>query len=269
MLTSTRFSLTNLVRHRELAIALARREIKDRYVGQSLGAIWAIGHPVFLVALYVFIFAVVFRVKVGGTLDMPRDYTTYILAGLIPWLAMSESLNKACVAITGNASLVKQVVFPLDVLPFKGVLTSLFPQAVGTVVMVVYGLVAHGSLPWTYLLLPVVVGLQVVWMLGLAYLLACAGVFLRDIKDVVQLFTTAGIYLMPAFYLPNMIPSLFRPLLYLNPFSYMTWCYQDVVYFGRIEHPWAWAVFACLSFGALVLGTRLFNRLRPQLAGAL
>lgn len=269
MLSATAFSLASIARNRELAFALARREIKDRYVGQSLGTIWAIGHPVFMVVLYVFIFTVVFRVKVGGTLEMPRDYTTYILAGLIPWLAVQESLNKACVAITGNATLVKQVVFPLDILPFKGVLTSLFPQVIGTVVMLVYALVTHGSLPWTYVLLPALVTLQLMWMLGLAYLLACVGVFLRDIKDAVQLFTTAGVYLMPAFYLPDMIPALFRPLLYLNPFSYMTWCYQDLVYFGRIEHPWAWVVFTCLAFGSLVLGTRLFNRLRPQLAGAL
>ncbi len=269
MLKSTYFSLLNLVRHRELALVLAIREIKDRYAGQSLGAIWALAHPVFLVTLYVFIFAVVFRVKVGGTLDMPRDYATYILAGLVPWLAVQESLNKACVAITSNASLVKQVVFPLDVLPFKGVLTSLFPQAVGTVVMALYALATQGSVPWTYALLPLLIALQVIWMLGLAYLLACVGVFLRDIKDVIQLFTTAGVYLMPAFYLPSMIPEILRPLLYLNPFSYMIWCYQDLVYFGRIEHPWAWVVFTCLAFGSLVLGTRVFSRLRPQLAGAL
>jgi lipopolysaccharide transport system permease protein len=65
------------------------------------------------------------------------------------------------------------------------------------------------------------------------------------------------------------VPRPFLPILYINPFSYMTWCYQDVIYFGRFEHPWAWLVFAVISLGTFVLGARLFARLKPTLAGAL
>ena len=64
--------------------------------------------------------------------------------------------------------------------------------------------------------------------------------YFRDVKDFVQVFCIAGMYLMPVVYLPKMVPGVFRPLLNLNPFSYMVWCYQDACYFGRFEHPWAW-----------------------------
>jgi lipopolysaccharide transport system permease protein len=265
-LRTTAFALLS---HRQLAVEMARREIRDRYVGQSLGSLWAIFHPLFQIGLYVFIFAFVFKVRVGGTASMPLDYTTYILAGLIPWIAMQESMVKSCLAVTSNSNLVKQVVFPLEVLPFKGVLASMLPQVIGTTVLIVYVLVHHGSLHWTYVLLPLLVGLQIIWMLGLAYLFSCLGVFIRDLKDVVQVFSAVGVYLIPAFYLPDMVPNAFRPLLYINPFSYMIWCYQDVVYFGRFEHPYAWAVFGIISVGTLVLGVRMFARLKPTLAGAL
>jgi lipopolysaccharide transport system permease protein len=258
-----------LLSHRQLAVEMARREIRDRYVGQSLGSLWAIFHPLFQIGLYVFIFAFVFKVRVGGTASMPLDYTTYILAGLSPWIAMQESMVKSCLAVTSNSNLVKQVVFPLEVLPFKGVLASMLPQVIGTTVLIVYVLVHHGSLHWTYVLLPLLVGLQIIWMLGLAYLFSCLGVFIRDLKDVVQVFSAVGVYLIPAFYLPDMVPNAFRPLLYINPFSYMIWCYQDVVYFGRFEHPYAWAVFGVISVGTLILGVRMFARLKPTLAGAL
>jgi len=248
---------------------MAKREIRDRYAGQSLGSVWAIFHPIFQIALYVFVFAFVFKVPVGGTSTMPLDYATYILAGLIPWISMQESMVKSCIAVSGNANLVKQVVFPLEVLPFKTVLASMLPQIVGTVVLIIYVLIKHGELHFTYLLMPPLVCMQMVWMLGLAYLFSCVGAFIRDLKDVVQLFSLVGVYLMPAFYLPDMVPSAFRPILYVNPFSYLIWCYQDVVYFGRIEHPYSWVIFGLISLGTLLLGVRVFAKLKPNLAGAL
>ena len=97
-------------------LELARRDIADRYVGQFLGMFWAVAHPLFMMGIYVFIFAFVFKVKIGDSLDIPRDYTVYILSGLIPWMAFQECMSKSCSAISANSSLVKQVVFPVEVL---------------------------------------------------------------------------------------------------------------------------------------------------------
>ena len=179
-----------LTRHRDLTFEMAKREISDRYVGQVFGVFWAIGHPVFMMGLYVFIFAFVFKTKIGGTLEMPLDYTTYLLSGLVVWLGFQESMAKSCTAITSNASLVKQVVFPLEILPVKGVVTALFQQSILMVVLVAYVLISHGSLPWTYLLLPVLIVFQVMAMIGVAYLLSAIGTYFRDIKDFIQLFSS-------------------------------------------------------------------------------
>ena len=111
-----------LTRHRQLTFAMAQREIADRYAGQFLGVLWAIIHPVIVMGVYVFIFAYVFKMKIGGTHNMPLDYTTYLLSGLIPWMCFQESMSKASVVIVNNANLVKQVVFPLEVLPVKVVI---------------------------------------------------------------------------------------------------------------------------------------------------
>jgi lipopolysaccharide transport system permease protein len=251
-----------LIRHRDLIWEMARRDISDRYAGQAFGLLWAVGHPLFMMALFVFIFAFVFKTKVGGTIQMPLDYTTYILAGLIPWMAFQESMNKSCSAITTNASLVKQVVFPLELLPAKGVLASLLPQLVSTFVLLGYVLLVHGGFSLIYLLLPVLIMLQLLAMMGLAYMFAAIGAYFRDIKDFVQMFGMAGVYLAPIVYLPEMVPTLFKPVLYLNPFSYVIWCYQDVIYFGRIEHPYAWIVFPMLSVTIFVVGYRLFRKLK-------
>lgn len=258
-----------LTRHRELTWEMAKRELTDRYSGQVFGFLWAIGHPLFMMGLYVFVFAFVFKTKVGGTIEMPLDYTAYLLSGLVAWMSFQEAMTKSCTAITSNAALVKQVVFPLEILPAKGVLASLFPQMVSLVLLIVYVLVTHGSLPVTYALLPVLIVMQIMAMIGVAYILAPIGAYFRDIKDFVQLFALAGVYLMPIFYLPTWVPQLFKPLLYLNPFSYLIWCYQDALYFGRFEHPWAWAVTGALSVMVFVLGYRVFRKLKPLIGNVL
>ena len=258
-----------IVRQRRLIWAMAKREITDRYAGQMLGAVWAVGHPLILMAVYVFVFGYVFRTRIGGTHELPLDYTTYLLSGLVPWLCVQESLNKAPTSVTANTSLVKQVVFPTEVLPVKSVLASLVTQLVSTAILVVYVLASYGSLPLTYLLLPVALIIQVTQVIGLALMLAALGVYLRDLKDLVQVGTLVSMYLLPVFYLPAMVPSLFRPLLYANPFSYTVWIYQDLCYFGRIEHPIAWVVAAVLSLAFFISGWLVFQRLKPMFGNVL
>jgi lipopolysaccharide transport system permease protein len=89
------------------------------------------------------------------------------------------------------------------------------------------------------------------------------------LKDVIALYGNIGTYLIPVVYLPGWVPPIFKPLLYVNPFSYMTWMYQDVLYFGRIEHPVAWIVFPLFSVVVFALGYRVFRRLKPLFGGAL
>jgi lipopolysaccharide transport system permease protein len=251
-----------LYRHRALTMALVRREILDRYVGQMLGALWVVGHPLILVSVYIFIFQYVFKMRVGGTPDMPLDYTAYILSGLIPWLAFVETLGKGPGVMVANASLVKQVVFPIEILPIKTVMATFVTQGICTIILMAYVLITSGSLPWSYALLPLLWFAQFLAMAGTCFVLAAVGAYFRDLKEFVQVFNVVGMYLMPLAYLPEWVPEGMRPLLYLNPFSYMIWCYQDACYFGRFEHPWAWPVFALGALLTFACGFRLFYRLK-------
>jgi lipopolysaccharide transport system permease protein len=192
-----------------------------------------------------------------------------MLAGLIPWLAFQESLTKAGTVIVANTNLVKQVIFPIEVLPFKGVLATLATQVIFLALLSVYNLAAYHRLLWSYALLPVVFFLQALAMAGASYLLAAVGAYLRDVKDVVQVFCSVAFFILPILYLPEAIPRAVRIVLYVNPFSYMVWCYQDVLYFGRFAHPWAWAVFGGSSLFIFVLGYRVFRKLKVMFGNVL
>ena len=100
-----------LRRHHQLLWELVRRDITDKHAGQLLGAAWSIGHPLLLTAIYLFVFAVVLPARTGGS-PAGQPYVVAVLAGLVPWLAAQYSFLRGVVSISGNANLVKQVIFP-------------------------------------------------------------------------------------------------------------------------------------------------------------
>lgn len=258
-----------LWRYRELTWAMTKRDISDRYVGSLLGIFWGVLHPLILMSIYVIIFGRVFCVRMQNTFELPLDYTAYIIAGYLPWMAMAESLAKSCGVIAGNASLVKQVVFPIEVLPIKGILAALLTQLIGLAFLLSYVVVVHSQVYASWLLLPVLLVVQCVLASGLGLLLSAVGAYFRDLKDIIQVFCLANVYMMPIFYLPEWVPAQLKPILLLNPFSHMGWCYQDVCYYGRFEHPWSWLVFLVFSLVCLVAGQAVFRKLKPMFGNVL
>ena len=258
-----------LLRNRALTFEMTRRDIRGEHAGQVFGTSWGVIQPLAMMALYAFIFGVVFRVRVGGTVELPRDFTVYLLSGLIPWLAVLQAMGKSASAITDSAHLVKQSVFTLEILPVTRAIAAALPLVVGVAFVLVYMPFAVGGLPTTVVLVPVLIAFQVVAMAGLALGLAAVGVFVRDVKQVIPIFALLGIFVLPIVYLPTAVPELFRPIIYANPFSYLVWTWQDALYFGRFEHPWAWVVFLLGSVFLFVSSYRLFRKLKPYFGDVL
>lgn len=257
-----------LFKQRELAIEMTRREFSERYAGQMLGVVWGFAHPLIMIGVYLFVFTYVFRPQVDPSAER-TTFAVYLLAGLVPWMGLAEALNKGTQAITGNANLVKQVIFPLEVLPTKSVIATFVNQLILLACVMVYAAIEAGGVPWTFALAPALFGLQLMQMLGLAMILASLGAFSRDLKDVVQVFCLVNIYLIPVLYFPDWLPGAASWLLYLNPFTYQTLCYQDALYHGHVAHPWAWAAFALMSVGLLGVGYRVFSKLRHYFGNVL
>jgi len=253
-------------RHRSLLWELLKREFGERYAGSALGGLWLLAHQLFLVILYVIVFAFVFPSRIDLSAAMPRDYVTFILAGLVPWLAVAETVSRSPGVLVGNANLVKQVVFPIDLLPARTAIAAMTSQVVALVLLLAWMVLRGHGIPATALLVPVLLGFELVLLTGVAMLLGSLAVYLRDVKEFAQLFVTAGLFMVPVLYLPEWLGGRFgeivRVLLHFNPFSYLVWCSQDALYFGRIEHPVAWVVLPLLAIGSFALGRLVFERLR-------
>ena len=257
-------------RHRELVLVLARREIHERYAGTALGSVWAVLTPLLTMAIYVGLFGFVFPARFGAD-GTPWLGAELILSGLVPWIAVAECAVRAPSTLLSHRALVRQVVFPVEVLPAKSTLAGLVPQIVGTVVALPIALWTVGLSPML-LLLPALWLTQLALMFGLMLLLSTLGIWLRDLREIVAFLANIGLYIAPILLLPPVLEVLPRAALWAiaaNPFSHMVWCFHDATVHQRFAHPWSWLVFPCVAAVVLVVGARLFARLKPAMGEAL
>lgn len=272
MLTSSPIALLRsvAVRHRELVMELARREIADRYAGSAFGGAWAFVTPLVTMGIYVGLFAFVFPVRLGDD-GSPWRGASLILAGLVPWLAFVDVATRAPAIFVSQRALVRQVVFPIEVLPARAVVSSLVGWGVGTVVALAMAFASVGP-KTSWALLPALWALQLLAMFGAACLLATLGAWMRDLREIVSILANIGLYVAPILLLPSTIAILPRPVHWViaaNPFSHMVWCYQDALVDGSLAHPASWVAFPAYSLATFALGTIAFTSARGSIAEVL
>jgi lipopolysaccharide transport system permease protein len=257
------FLVNSLVKNKRLLLEMTKRDISDRYAGQILGSFWAVIHPVMMISVYVFMFGVVFRTKVDSSITVPGDHTLYMLSGLVAWLVTADVLGRGSSIISGQAALVKQVVFPLEILPVKVVFSTLPTLCVGVLGLILYGVVGVGRAHWGFLLFPLAAVPLYLFLLGVAFLLSAVGVFLRDLKDIVQMYALIGLYVAPVFYFMDWVPKSIRAIIYLNPMTVFIECFHDAGYYGSMRTS-VWVVACVLGSASFLIGATLFARLKPQ-----
>jgi lipopolysaccharide transport system permease protein len=258
-LRSTRDLLANLSAHRRLAWALAKRDMSDEHVGQSFGVGWAIVQPLLMMGIYLFVFTFVFATRLEDAPNPHLDYSVYLFSGLIPWLTLSLVLGRAPTIVVNNTGLVKQVALPVEILPIKALFGPFVFFCVVATFSVFYALVSSGGqLALTTLLLPALTLLLFMLAVGLSLLLSCLGAFFRDIREIVNVFLNAGLFILPILYKPGWLPPALAWVISLNPFSAVIWSWQDALYYGSFAHPGAWVANIVLSVLALTVGARIF-----------
>jgi lipopolysaccharide transport system permease protein len=265
-LSSVTQLVESLVLNRALLFALAKRDISDEYVEHGFSRWWPVVHPLVLMCIYLFIFTYVFPARLESAGIFQADSVIYLMAGIIPWITLSQIMGKATMSIVGNSVIVKQMSFPLEHLAIKTMSGPLSFGLVSLLALVVYALYKTGfECLVTYALgIPILLILTGLFATGVALLFASIQVFFRDFREFVNIFVTAGLFIHPILYFPGMIPEKIQPLLLLSPFTYLLYCWQDVLFFGAPLHVEAWFVAPALAVGLLVLGSRVFMVSKPH-----
>ncbi len=257
--------LWELPRRFDLIWPLARRMTLARYRGSALGLLWALLTPAVMIAVFTFLFAGVFgaRFTEGGT---PWEYALYLFCGLLPWTAFSETLQQSAGLVVAHANLVKRVVFPLETLPVAQTAAALTGQLFGTAALLAAALVIRGELHATALWLPVLLVPQLLLTLGLAWLVASLGVFVRDTAQALGLALTAWMYLTPIVYPEHVVPERYRAMLEINPFTALVRSYRRCLLEGSQPDWRGLAYVTAVALPVFLVGYWWFARTRKNFA---
>lgn len=249
-----------IFQHRVLAMELVRRELFEKYGNAVLGGGWAIIQPLALMLVFAFVFGYIFELRFEG---IEVDFAVFMPAGYQVWMTVMIGLSGAATALTGNVGLLKQMDFPSPVLVVKTVVIALIAQAVALTFVISYGLIQFQFIGWMHLLLIPLIIFEILFIIGLGWLLSGITVFFRDMPEFLNTFFLINMYILPIIWPPNQIPGPFAAVIPYNPFTYIIYPFQDVLVYGRFEHPIAWIIFPLMAFFFFHVGYWLFRKMEP------
>jgi lipopolysaccharide transport system permease protein len=256
-----------LWRRRSLILQLTRREIEGRYRGSLLGLFWAFFNPLVLLAVYAFVFGVVFQARwPQANTGTVTDYAMTLFCGLIAFNILAECLSRAPGLVIAVPNYVTKVVFPLEILPVALLGSALFHGLVSLGVVVLACLVAGQSLKPTILLLPVVALPLVFVSLGLAWFLASLGVFVRDIGQLIGLTVQVLLFGTPIFYSLESVPAWLRPIMRANPLTSVVENFRRVILWGTLPGWRELAGWVFVSSVIMCLGYAWFAKTKKAFA---
>jgi lipopolysaccharide transport system permease protein len=239
----------------DLLWALVVRDVTVRYRRSVLGIAWSLLNPLLQLLVFRFVFRALLPLKIA-------DYTLFLFIGLLAWTWFQSSLLAATTAIIDNAPMLHQPGFPDSVLVIVAVLSHLVSFALTLPVVAVF-LVTSGHYPTSAIAaLPLVVIVQLIFTLSVAYFLAGLHVRFRDTQYLLGILLMLGFYLAPIFYDVNSIPEEYRQLFRLNPLVPVITAYRQILIHG-VAPQWDGLLWVTAFSAVLLVGTySLFQRLR-------
>lgn len=197
-----------------------------------MGMAWSFFNPILMLTVYTFVFSEIFKARWGDGEESKIQFALFLFSGMIVFSLFSEVLNRAPGLIVSNPNFVKKVVFPLEILPVSAALAAIFHAVISLGVLLI-ALLPDGHLNWTIVFVPMVFSPLVLLIIGVAWVLASVGVFLRDAAQTVGLLTTVLLFLSPVFYPMSAVPKMFRPLMNVNPLTFIIEQTRNVLILGR------------------------------------
>lgn len=239
-----------------------RQELQLRYLGSVAGVYWSVINPLVQVLVYVVLVTFIFKAKLGATSGGKFDYAVFVLAGMSPWLAIQDGLTNSASSLVRHSSIVKNVVFPLELLPATAVVASLAPLLVSLIALGSLLGASGRSVGASLVTLPLLVAVQLLLTLGFGLFLAVMTAFLRDLQFILPLAFQVVLLITPILYLSTDVPHPLAQIMRVNPLTYVVEGYRQVFYNHGWPSPLGLAYSAVFSLVLVAAGVVVFRRLK-------
>ena len=192
------------------------RDIKGRFAASFGGLIWTVLTPLATIIAYFFVFSLVLRISVIPEETGTDKFVIFFLCGFFPWTIFAESLIKSVGILVGESTIITKVVFPVELLPISVVFTTFLINSIGFIIFLIY-LALNGYLNANWFFIPIVVIIEILFVLGLSFFLSAICVFIRDIGEMLNIVIMLWFYGTPVIYPISMVPEKFEFIYSLNP----------------------------------------------------
>ncbi len=268
LLRSARRAITlpfkSMVRNRSLIRTMVRRDVLGRYRGSFGGVFWTVLNPLILMLTYFFVFGVVLRTRFPH--DPSRSgFALYFLAGMLPWLAVSEAAGRAPTVLLEHRNFVKKLVFPVETLPVNLVAAGLVSEIFGVALFLLASYFVRGYVPASIVWLPVLLIPQILLTAGICWFLAALGVFVRDLAQVNGFLLTLWFFLTPICYPETSLPGPALRVLSKNPMFVLVRGYRALLE-GHAPAIGPYWKLCGVAFAVFILGHAWFHKLRKSFA---
>lgn len=260
-----RNGLMGLCDARQLIKLMVKRDFMGRYRGSLLGTLWPILNPLGHMLLYMYLFGMILKVRFSPDSGM-ANFALYLMAGLLPWTAMAETLACATTKILEAPNLVKRVVFPLEILPLVPAISAFANAMIALGLLAIFVLIFTGKLFLTMLFVPLILLSQFLFTVGLGWFLASIGVFIRDMRHIVPLGLAMWLYITPIIYPASAVPDTVKFVLDINPIAGMVMDYRRVMLEGSLPSIHSYIFYTSIAIVVFFSGLYFFTKTKKSFA---
>lgn len=249
-------------RYYDLVMGLALRDVKMRYQLSILGLYWAVLNPLLMALVWSFVFAKIFRAQ--GIEGVP--YVVFLFCGITFWNLFANSLMSAVNCLTGNASLLAKLYFPRIILPIASVMARVVDFGFSLIVLVILMMLnkVHPGPRWW--LVPFFVVIQLIFTLGMAYIVAALNVLYRDVSQILSILLMFWMYMSPVLYVIEQVPANLRKYFLFNPIGQLINMETGAVLGSGEVDLNSLGITLAIVLGVYILGYVVFRYLEPTFA---
>ena len=251
----------DLYNYRELLKTSVKKDIGGKYKNSFLGVLWSFINPLLQILVYAVIFPLV--MKNGGSY---KDYTVFMVCGLIPWAYFTTVINRASFIMIENGNILKKVYFPRSILPLSLVTSETINFLVSCIIILAFIVIKGFGISKFILFFPLVLLIQYVLLLGVALIFSAVTVYMRDIQHFIGVVLQLLFYATPIVYSIDTIPEGFRWILKWNPMTYIIEGYRAIFYNQTMPDLKALGILGIISIVILIVGYLLFSKLQKRFA---
>lgn len=250
-----------LYKYRELLKTSIKKEIRGKYKASVLGVLWSFINPL----LQVLVYAIVFPYLLNNTGD---NYLIYLVTGLIPWLYFQTVVTECITTVKSNASVIKKVYFPREILPISSAISGLINFFISCIIIIVFCVIFGVGVSWHIVFVPLIAVIEGMFALGFGMMLGAMDAYIQDLEYIVNFLLTLAMYGSPIIYRIDSVASnsTLVKLITLNPLTQIINSYRDVFLYHQIPNMAVIGILFLLALAVLAIGWAIFRKLEKGFA---